>query len=66
MNGVITSDMLYLFQINSDNSSSSTLLSSTTQNEAQFPGAILSPELHGQREYQHSTCSEKREKATDP
>ena len=40
-NGVITSDMLYLFQINSDNSSSSTLLSSTTQNEALFPGNII-------------------------
>ena len=38
---VITSDYLYLFQINANNSSSSTLLSSTTQNEAQFPGSII-------------------------
>jgi hypothetical protein len=40
-NGVITSDTLYLFQINPDNSSSSTLLSSTTQNEALLPGPIV-------------------------
>jgi hypothetical protein len=42
-NNVITSDTLYLFQINPDsfNSSSSTLLSSTTQNEALLPGSII-------------------------
>jgi hypothetical protein len=39
--GIITSDYLYLLQINSDNSTSSTLLSSTTQNEAQFPGYVI-------------------------
>ncbi|MGA7218663.1 MAG: hypothetical protein WBX38_10135 [Candidatus Sulfotelmatobacter sp.] len=38
---VITSDMLYLMQIDTNNMYSSTLLSSTTQNEAQFPGSII-------------------------
>ncbi len=38
---VITSDMLYLMQISTNNYSSSTLLSSTTQNEAQLPGSII-------------------------
>jgi len=37
----ITSDNLYLFQINPDNSTSSTLLSSTTDNEALLPGPIV-------------------------
>jgi hypothetical protein len=35
------SDTLYLFQINPDNSSKSTVLSSTTQNEALLPGPII-------------------------
>jgi hypothetical protein len=35
------SDTLYLFQINPDNSSKSTVLSSTTQNEALLPGSII-------------------------
>ena len=33
-NNVVTSDTLYLMQINPDNSSSSTILSATTQNES--------------------------------
>jgi hypothetical protein len=41
VNNVITSDTLYLFQIDTDNSSSSTMLSSTTQNEALLPGPIV-------------------------
>jgi hypothetical protein len=38
---VVTADALYLMQINPDNSSSSTILSSTTQNETQYPGNII-------------------------
>ena len=38
---VVTADTLYLMQINPDNSSSSTVLSSTTQNETQYPGNII-------------------------
>ena len=38
---VVTSDTLYLMQINPDKSSSSTILSSTTQNETQYPGNII-------------------------
>ena len=38
---VVTSDTLYLMQINPDNSSSSTILSATTQNETQYPGNII-------------------------
>ena len=41
-NNVITADYLYLLEINPENESSTTLLSSTTQNEAQFPGNIIS------------------------
>jgi hypothetical protein len=41
LNDVITSDTLYLMQINPDNPSSSTILSSTTQNEALYPGSII-------------------------
>jgi hypothetical protein len=37
----ITSSVLYLLQIAPDNSSTTTLLSSTTQNEALLPGAII-------------------------
>lgn len=37
----ITSDTLYLFHIATDNTSGSTVLSTTTQNEAQFPGSII-------------------------
>jgi uncharacterized protein YjdB len=40
VNDIITSDTLYLFQIDTNNSSSSTVLSSTTQNEALLPGPI--------------------------
>jgi hypothetical protein len=38
---VVTADTLYLMQINPDNSSSSTVLSSTTQSETQYPGNII-------------------------
>ncbi len=38
---MVTSDTLYLMQINPDNSSSSTILSATTQNETQYPGNII-------------------------
>jgi hypothetical protein len=38
---VVTSDTLYLMQINPDNSSGSTILSATTQNETQYPGNII-------------------------
>ena len=38
---VVTADALYLMQVNPDNSSSSTVLSSTTQNETQYPGNII-------------------------
>jgi hypothetical protein len=38
---IVTADTLYLMQINPDNSSSSTVLSSTTQNETQYPGNII-------------------------
>jgi hypothetical protein len=41
VNNVVTSDTLYLMQINPDNSSSSTVLSATTQNETQYPGNII-------------------------
>jgi hypothetical protein len=41
VNEVVTSDTLYLMQINSDNSSGSTVLSATTQNETQYPGNII-------------------------
>ncbi len=41
VNDVVTSDTLYLMQINPDNSSSSTILSATTQNETQYPGNII-------------------------
>src|SRR5271155_692303 len=41
VNDVVTSDTLYLLQINPDNSSSSTILSATTQNETQYPGNII-------------------------
>jgi hypothetical protein len=41
VNNVITSDTLYLMRINADNSSSSTILSATTQNETQYPGNII-------------------------
>ena len=41
VNNVVTSDTLYLMQINPDNSSSSTILSATTQNETQYPGNII-------------------------
>jgi hypothetical protein len=41
VNDVVTSDTLYLLQINPDNSSSSTVLSATTQNETQYPGNII-------------------------
>ncbi len=41
VNDIITSDTLYLMQINPDNSSSSTILSSTTQNEALYPGSTI-------------------------
>jgi hypothetical protein len=41
VNEVVTADTLYLMQINPDNSSSSTVLSSTTQNETQYPGNII-------------------------
>jgi hypothetical protein len=41
VNDVITSDTLYLFQINTNDSYSSTALSSTTQNEALLPGPIV-------------------------
>jgi hypothetical protein len=37
----ITSDALYLFQIAPDNSTTTALLSSTTQDEALFPGRII-------------------------
>jgi hypothetical protein len=39
--GIITSDDLYLMQINPSDSASSILLGSTTQNEAQLPGRII-------------------------
>jgi hypothetical protein len=38
---VVTADTLVLMQINPDSSSSSTLLSATTQNETQYPGNII-------------------------
>jgi hypothetical protein len=41
VNNVVTSDTLYLIQINPDNSYSSTILSATTQNETQYPGNII-------------------------
>src|SRR5271163_3666925 len=41
VNIVVTSDTLYLMQINPDNSFSSTILSATTQNETQYPGNII-------------------------
>jgi len=41
VNDVVTSDTLYLMQINPDNSSSSTIVSSTTQNQALLPGSII-------------------------
>jgi hypothetical protein len=41
VNNIITADSLYLFHINLDRSSGSTLLSSTTQNEALLPGPII-------------------------
>ena len=41
VNNVITSDTLYVFQINANSSSSSTVLSSTTQNQALLPGPII-------------------------
>jgi hypothetical protein len=41
VNNIITADTLYLMQINPDNSSSSTILSSTTQNQALYPGRII-------------------------
>jgi hypothetical protein len=41
VNDVVTSDTLYLMQINPDNSSTSTVLSATTQNETQYPGNII-------------------------
>jgi hypothetical protein len=41
VNDVITSDTLYLLQINTDNSLSSTILSTTTENEALLPGPIV-------------------------
>ena len=41
VNDVITSDTLYLFQINPNNSSATTVLSTTTQNEALLPGPII-------------------------
>jgi hypothetical protein len=37
----VTSDTLYLMQINPDNTSSSTVLSATTQNETQLPGPVI-------------------------
>jgi uncharacterized protein YjdB len=37
----VISDTLYLMQINPDNTSSSTVLSATTQNETQLPGPII-------------------------
>jgi len=45
VNNVITSDTLYLQQINVDNSWPSKVLSSTTQNQALLPGSIIP---HGQ------------------
>jgi hypothetical protein len=41
VDNVITSDTLYLFQINPDNSTSSAVLSTTTQNQALLPGSII-------------------------
>ncbi len=41
VNNVITSDTLYLFQINPDNSTGTTVLSTTTQNQALLPGPIV-------------------------
>jgi hypothetical protein len=41
VNDVITSDTLYLFQVDTSNSTSSTVLSTTTQNQALFPGSII-------------------------
>jgi hypothetical protein len=47
VNDVVTSDTLYLMQINPDNSSTSTVLSATTQNETQYPGNIIPDEQGG-------------------
>ena len=41
VNNVITSDTLYLFHVARDNSWGSTVLSSTTQNQALLPGPIV-------------------------
>ena len=46
VNEVVSSDTLYLMQISPDNSSSSTVLSSTTQNQALHPGRIVHGGTH--------------------